>query len=54
MPKRPSKGSSSEKAAEGVPKPGQGGSNKGGSGQNPQNTNTKGQGAQKRQQQKKR
>jgi hypothetical protein len=37
-----------------VPQEGHGGSNKRGSSGNPQNTNTKGSGAQKRQQQKKR
>ena len=39
---------------QGIPQEGHGGSNAKGSGANPQNTNTKGRGAQTRQQQKKR
>ena len=53
MPQK-SKGSAGQKNPKGVPQEGHGGSNVKGGGSNPQNTNTKGSGAQKRQQQKKR
>jgi hypothetical protein len=49
-----SSGTGGQKNPQGIPQEGHGGSNKKGSGTNPQNTNTKGSGAQKRQQQKKR
>jgi len=48
------KGSAGQKNLQGIPQEGHGGSNAKGGGANPQNTNTKGSGAQKRQQQKKR
>jgi hypothetical protein len=53
MSKQQSSGPSAQNN-QGIPSEGHGGSNKNGSGGNPQNTNTKGSGAQKRQQQKKR
>jgi hypothetical protein len=49
-----SSGPGTQKNPQGIPQEGHGGSNAKGGGTNPQNTNTKGQGAQKRQQQKKR
>ena len=49
-----SKGPAGQKNPQGIPQEGHGGSNAKGGGANPQNTNTKGSGAKKRQQQKKR
>ena len=53
MPKQ-SSGPGTQSNPQGIPQEGHGGSNAKGGGTNPQNTNTKGNGAQKRQQQKKR
>ena len=54
MSKKQSQGPGSQNNPQGIPKESQGGSNTGGTGGSSQNTNTKGSGAQKRQQQKKR
>ena len=54
MSKNQSQGPGTQSNPQGIPKEGQGGSNTRGAGGSAQNTNTKGSGAQKRQQQKKR
>ena len=54
MSKNQSQGPGTQNNPQGIPKEGHGGSNTKNSGGNPQNTNTKGSGAQKRQRQKKR
>jgi hypothetical protein len=54
MSKNQTQGPGSQNNPQGLPKEGHGGSNARGTGGSSQNTNTKGSGAQKRQQQKKR
>ena len=54
MSKNQSQGPGSQNNPQGIPKEGHGGSNTRGTGGSSQNTNTKGSGAQKRQQKKKR